>query len=94
MVGCASLFNFTFALCIVLLTVVDVNCRLGCMLVLWGLVATLCAFITNAAQFMTLRFLLGIAECGAFPGSHMPSLFGPGRHSQQLHLKRVMLFAD
>lgn len=41
---------------------------LGCMLVLWGLVATLCAFITNAAQFMTLRFLLGIAECGAFPG--------------------------
>lgn len=41
---------------------------LGCMLALWGAVAALCAFITSAAQFMTLRFLLGIAECGAFPG--------------------------
>lgn len=41
---------------------------LGCMLALWGTVAALCAFITTAPQFMTLRFLLGIAECGAFPG--------------------------
>jgi len=46
---------------------------LGCMLALWGAVAALCAFITNAAQFMTLRFLLGIAECGAFPGMHNSS---------------------
>ncbi|KAL3157068.1 hypothetical protein ABBQ38_001315 [Trebouxia sp. C0009 RCD-2024] len=41
---------------------------LSCMLTLWGIVATLSAFISSAAQFMTLRFLLGVAECGAFPG--------------------------
>ena len=33
-----------------------------------GVVAGLSAFITSAAQFMTLRLLLGVAECGAFPG--------------------------
>jgi hypothetical protein len=59
---------------------------LGCMLALWGAVAALCAFITSAAQFMTLRFLLGIAECGAFPGVLLyvlPSQVNPYRHDKR-----------
>ena len=56
------------------------------MLALWGAVAALCAFITSAAQFMTLRFLLGIAECGAFPGVQLyvlPLQVNPYRHDKQ-----------
>lgn len=41
---------------------------LGIIVVAWGLVATLFAFTTGAAMFLTLRFALGVAECGAFPG--------------------------
>lgn len=34
----------------------------------WGLVATGMAFITGTTSFICLRFLLGLAEAGAFPG--------------------------
>ena len=34
----------------------------------WGIVATLMAFIQNETQFYVLRFLLGVAEAGFFPG--------------------------
>ena len=34
----------------------------------WGLVATAMGFITGATSFYALRFLLGIAEAGFFPG--------------------------
>ncbi|EIK94808.1 putative transmembrane transport protein [Pseudomonas sp. M47T1] len=34
----------------------------------WGLVATLMAFIQNETQFYILRVLLGVAEAGFFPG--------------------------
>jgi MFS family permease len=34
----------------------------------WGLVATAMGFITGAASFYALRFLLGVAEAGFFPG--------------------------
>jgi MFS family permease len=34
----------------------------------WGVVAALMAFMTTAAQFNGLRFLLGVAEAGFFPG--------------------------
>ncbi|TCL34858.1 MFS transporter [Azotobacter chroococcum] len=34
----------------------------------WGLVATAMAFIQNETHFYVLRFLLGIAEAGFFPG--------------------------
>jgi len=37
-------------------------------LVSWGLVAALMAFITTAAQLNVLRFVLGVAEAGFFPG--------------------------
>ena len=34
----------------------------------WGIVATLMAFVQNETHFYILRFLLGIAEAGFFPG--------------------------
>jgi ACS family tartrate transporter-like MFS transporter len=37
-------------------------------LVSWGVVATLSAFVQNATQLYILRFLLGVAEAGFFPG--------------------------
>lgn len=40
-------------------------CRI---LISWGIVAALTAFVTNAWQLYSLRFLLGVAEAGFFPG--------------------------
>jgi ACS family tartrate transporter-like MFS transporter len=37
-------------------------------MVTWGLVAGSMAFITGPVSFLTLRFLLGVAEAGFFPG--------------------------
>lgn len=37
-------------------------------LLTWGVVAALMAFMTTAAQFNVLRLLLGVAEAGFFPG--------------------------
>ena len=34
----------------------------------WGITATLMAFIQNETHFYILRFLLGVAEAGFFPG--------------------------
>lgn len=42
---------------------------LGVTIVAWGIVAALFAALRNTAEFYILRFLLGITECGAFPGS-------------------------
>ncbi|MFI9404852.1 MFS transporter [Nocardia sp. NPDC052316] len=37
-------------------------------LVTWGIIATLTAFATNVEMVYVLRFLLGVAEAGFFPG--------------------------
>ena len=37
-------------------------------LITWGIVATLSAFVQNATQLYVLRFLLGVTEAGFFPG--------------------------
>ena len=34
----------------------------------WGLLAVMMAFVKTATQFYTVRFLLGAAEAGFFPG--------------------------
>jgi ACS family tartrate transporter-like MFS transporter len=41
---------------------------IGRILLSWGLVAGLMAFMTSAYQFYALRLLLGVAEAGFFPG--------------------------
>src|SRR5262249_39254056 len=37
-------------------------------LVSWGIVAAVSAFVQSATQLYVLRFLLGVAEAGFFPG--------------------------
>jgi ACS family tartrate transporter-like MFS transporter len=39
-----------------------------CILAAWGLISAACAFVTGATSFYALRFLLGVAESGFFPG--------------------------
>ncbi len=39
-----------------------------CILAVWGLLSAGCAFVTDATGFYVLRFLLGAAEAGFFPG--------------------------
>lgn len=41
---------------------------IACILVTWGIVAALSAFVHSALQLYVLRFLLGAAEAGFFPG--------------------------
>ena len=41
---------------------------LGATLIVWGGLATLTGFITSAQQFYVIRFFLGAAEAGFFPG--------------------------
>ena len=41
---------------------------LGGILVAWGLIASLFAWMQTAAHFYILRFILGLAESGAYPG--------------------------
>jgi MFS transporter, ACS family, tartrate transporter len=50
-------------------------------LVSWGFVASLTAIVQNSAQFIGLRFLLGIAEAGFYPGViYFLSLWFPASH--------------
>ena len=37
-------------------------------MITWGLISAATAFVTGPASFMTMRFLLGVAEAGFFPG--------------------------
>ena len=37
-------------------------------MITWGIIAAMMGFIQNGTQFIVLRFLLGIAEAGFFPG--------------------------
>lgn len=41
---------------------------IGRILLSWGIVAVLGAFVRNATELYVLRFLLGVAEAGFFPG--------------------------
>jgi MFS family permease len=50
-------------------------------MVTWGIVAVLFTFVQNFTQLTTLRFLLGVAEAGFFPGAILfLSLFVPARY--------------
>lgn len=41
---------------------------IGRIMITWGLVSMSMALVTNGTQLMVLRFLLGVAEAGFFPG--------------------------
>jgi len=50
-------------------------------MVTWGIVSACSAFVTGAHSFYTLRFLLGVAEAGFFPGIILYlSLWFPARY--------------
>src|SRR5690349_13253857 len=50
-------------------------------MVTWGIVAVLFTFVQTFTQLTTLRFLLGVAEAGFFPGAILfLSLFVPARY--------------
>ncbi len=51
---------------------------LGSILISWGLVATLFAWMKTSAQFYMLRFILGLAESGAYPGESLCHCFPIG----------------
>jgi D-galactonate transporter len=41
---------------------------IGCLMIVWGLVSGSMALVKTPAQFLALRFLLGAAESGFYPG--------------------------
>jgi len=41
---------------------------LGPIMAVWGIVSAATMFVTSATSFYVLRFLLGVVECGFFPG--------------------------
>lgn len=43
---------------------------LSTIVVSWGMCATLFAAMKTETEFYVLRFLLGVTECGTFPGAH------------------------
>ena len=54
-------------------------------MVSWGIVTVLTAFVTGATWLYVLRFLLGVAEAGFFPGAILfLSLWVPQRYRSQL----------
>ena len=36
---------------------------------IWGMLSAMQALMRNAATFYVLRFMLGVVECGTFPGA-------------------------
>jgi MFS family permease len=54
-------------------------------MVSWGIVAALFAFVQNFEQLVALRFLLGVAEAGFFPGAILfLSLWVPAQHRSKI----------
>jgi ACS family tartrate transporter-like MFS transporter len=41
---------------------------IACIMVVWGMVSVSMAFVPNSSSFFCMRFLLGVAESGFFPG--------------------------
>lgn len=52
----------------IIMTKVGARIWLSRILVTWGIIATLTAFAANVEMVYVLRFLLGVAEAGFFPG--------------------------
>ena len=51
-----------------LLTKIGVKRTFSRIMVLWGILAAATAFVTLPMHFYTVRFLLGLAEAGLYPG--------------------------
>src|SRR5205085_4058780 len=54
-------------------------------MITWGIVAGLTAFVTGTTSFAVVRFLLGVAEAGFFPGLVLYFTYWfPGRHHARI----------
>ena len=54
---------------------------LACVMLAWGLCSTCTAFVTDTVSFVGIRFLLGVAEAGYFPGvAWFMTRWFPARH--------------
>ena len=49
-------------------------------MVTWGIVSALMAFVSGELSFYVLRFLLGVAEAGFFPGMFLSDLLVPAEY--------------
>jgi ACS family tartrate transporter-like MFS transporter len=64
-----------------ILTRVGARRWLGVTMVIWGACSAGTAFVTDATSFVTMRFLLGVAESGFFPGvAWFMTRWFPSRH--------------
>jgi ACS family tartrate transporter-like MFS transporter len=65
----------------VILTRVGARRWLGVTMIVWGACSAGTAFVTDATSFVAMRFLLGIAESGFFPGvAWFMTRWFPSRH--------------
>jgi ACS family tartrate transporter-like MFS transporter len=68
----AGIFFFSYALCqvpsSVMLQRIGARRTVSCIMAAWGLLSASTALVQGPASFYTLRFLLGVAEAGFFPG--------------------------
>ncbi len=54
---------------------------LACVMLAWGICSTCTAFVTDTTSFVAVRFLLGVAEAGYFPGvAWFMTRWFPARH--------------
>src|SRR5215471_3196311 len=68
----AGIFFFSYALfqvpANVIIERVGARRSVFCIMAMWGAISTANAFVQGPVSFYTLRFLLGVAEAGFFPG--------------------------
>ena len=68
----AGIFFFSYAICqvpsSVILERIGAKRAVFCIMVAWGLLSASTALVQGQTSFYTLRFLLGVAEAGFFPG--------------------------
>ncbi|MDB5402207.1 MAG: transporter, partial [Rhodopila sp.] len=64
-----------------ILTRIGARRWLGVTMVVWGICSAGTAFVTDATSFVAMRFLLGVAESGFFPGvAWFMTRWFPSRH--------------
>jgi sugar phosphate permease len=64
---------------------------LGPIMIAWGLVSAATIFVKGAAGFYLLRFLLGIVECGFFPGVMLYLTFWYPQHRRARIVAMIIL---
>ncbi|HWU54100.1 MAG TPA: MFS transporter, partial [Rhizomicrobium sp.] len=68
----AGIFFFSYALCqipsSVMLQRIGAKRAVSCIMAAWGLLSASTALVQGPASFYAVRFLLGVAEAGFFPG--------------------------